>query len=104
MGSVSWKGIYRLHRAVSGMLRDCNGCQHSGRSLWLSGHVLHNAPYYPTTQPFFFNGLLNNFGIMAGDLAYIAAIIMGRFLFFISFTVITGKTEKQPYNDMPVSF
>ena len=78
MGSSIMEGIYRLHRAVSGILRDCNGCQHSGRSLWLSGHVLHNALLsYDATV---FSTIAEQFGIMAGDLAYIGAIIMGAFI------------------------
>ena len=72
------EGIYRLHRAVSGMLGIATAVNILAGPYGYPD-MFYITPYYPTTQPFF-SMIAEQFGIMAGDLAYIAAIIMGAFI------------------------
>ena len=78
MGSVSWKGF----TGSTGLFLACCGIATAVNILagpYGYPDMFYITPYYPTTQPFF-STIAEQFGIMAGDLAYIAAIIMGAFI------------------------
>lgn len=78
MGSVSWKGF----TGSTGLFLACCGIATAVKILagpYGYPDMFYISPYYPTTQPFF-STIAEQFGIMAGDLAYIAAIIMGAFI------------------------
>ena len=79
MGSVSWKGF----TGSTGLFLACCGIATAVNILagpYGYPDMFYITPYYPTTQPFF-STIAEQFGIMAGDLAYIAAIIMGLGVF-----------------------
>lgn len=78
MGSVLWKGF----TGSTGLFLACCGIATAVNILagpYGYPDMFYITPYYPTTQPFF-STIAEQFGIMAGDLAYIAAIIMGAFI------------------------